>query len=87
MFRNDLRAAFTAATVAVASIASKALEVISGLYLSYMARCRACIGSLGLWRSASVEVDDSLRKSLLAEGGGASEAEVESRAIGSDHDQ
>ena len=80
-------AAVAAATVAVASIASKALEVISGLYLSYIARCRACIGSLVLRRSASVEVDDSLRKSLLAEGGSASEAEVESLAVGSDHDQ
>ena len=87
VFHNDLRAAFTAATVAVASTASKALEAISGLYLSYMARCRACIGSLGLRRSASVEVDDSLGKSLLAEGGSASEAEVESLAIGSYHDQ
>ena len=87
VFRNDMRVAFAAAAVAVASTASTALEAISGLYLSYMARCRACIGSLGLWRSASVEVDDSLRKSLLAEGGSASEAEVESLAVGSDHDQ
>ena len=67
VFRNDMRVAFAAATVAVASTASKALEVLR--------------------RSASVEVDDSLRKSLLAEGGSASEAEVESLAVGSDHDQ
>ena len=87
VFRNDMRVAFAAAAVAVASTASTALEAISGLYLSYMARCRACIGSLVLRRSASVEVDDSLRKSLLAEGGSASEAEVESLAVGSDHDQ
>ena len=106
VFRNDMRVAFAAAAVAVASTASTALEAISGLHLPYMARCRACIGSFGRWRPASagvdgerggessgrrrpasVGVDDSLRKSLLAEGGGASEAEVESLAVGSDHDQ
>ena len=106
VFRNDMRVAFAAAAVAVASTASTALEAISGLHLPYMARCRACIGSFGRWRPASagvdgerggessgrrrpasVGVDDSLRKSLLAEGGSGSEAEVASLAAGSDHDQ
>ena len=106
VFRNDMRVAFVAAAVAVASTASTGLEAISGLYLSYMAQCRACIGSFGRWRPASagvdgerggessgrrrpasVGVDDSLRKSLLADGGSASEAEVASLAAGSDHDQ
>ena len=57
VFRNDMRVAFAAAAVAVASTASTGLEAISGLYLSYMAQCRACIGSFGRWRPASVEVD------------------------------
>ena len=57
VFRNDMRVAFAAAAVAVASTASTGLEAISGLYLSYMAQCRACVGSFGHWRPASVEVD------------------------------
>ena len=57
VFRNDMRVAFAAAAVAVASTAITGLEAISGLYLSYMAQCRACIGSFGRWRPASVEVD------------------------------
>ena len=48
---------------------------------------RGCIESSESRRPASVRVGDSLRKLLLAEGGSASEAGVDSLSTGSDHDK
>ena len=86
VFRNDLRAAFEAATVTVTSTANRGLEAISGVCTFCVARCRGCYGRLGS-RRRPASTDDSLRKSLLAEGGDASAAEVDPLAAGSDHDR